>query len=251
MCNGDSSGFEAIGKVILYIGLFIGVGAIIVYAPWLILVIIVGVVVWAVASSKSQSGNNSNNSITSDFYVEYKQQSDRTESSFVDDSNLSDFQRKLQENTKTPEQVEDENWIKEKEQITYEANKDYEYIKQRLLNRAKSGQYSTINGYKNISIDYYCDYLLRCVERRYYYRPTEKACYNISKVKQYNFYLDVINKFASTDNISIISFFAETNIIKNSENKISLPYTYTYTYEYGQSVATHKIKAYLKCSIRY
>lgn len=71
-CNGDSSGFEAIGKIILYIGLFIGVGAIIVYAPWLILVVIVGVIIWAVASSKSHNGNNYDNSISNDKYIDYQ-----------------------------------------------------------------------------------------------------------------------------------------------------------------------------------
>lgn len=52
LCNGDSSGFEVIGKIILYIVLFVGIGCIIVYAPWLMLVIVIGIIIWAIVSSK-------------------------------------------------------------------------------------------------------------------------------------------------------------------------------------------------------
>ena len=38
---GDTSGIEAIGKVILYIALFLIVGSIITYAPWLIVVVVI------------------------------------------------------------------------------------------------------------------------------------------------------------------------------------------------------------------
>lgn len=91
--------------------------------------------------------------------------------------------------------------------------------------------------------------MLKCVHRQYYYRPTEKAYYNIRKIKHYNLYLNIITTLASDDNVNIIPFFSEINIIKNSESKIDLPYTYTH--KHGQSVATHKIKAYLKCTIKY
>lgn len=49
---GDTSGLEVIGKGILYIALFVGVGCVIAYEPWLILVVIVGVIFWAIISSK-------------------------------------------------------------------------------------------------------------------------------------------------------------------------------------------------------
>ena len=38
---GDTSGIESIGKVILYIALFLIVGSIITYAPWLIVVVVI------------------------------------------------------------------------------------------------------------------------------------------------------------------------------------------------------------------
>ena len=126
LCNGDASGFEAIGKIILYIGLFIGVGAIIAYAPWLILIVIIGVIIWAVASSNNNSKNiYTNDNALNENHVYNQQQKENSEIVPIDNSNLTDFQRQLQENTKTPQQVEDENWLKEKEQISNTAKKDF------------------------------------------------------------------------------------------------------------------------------
>lgn len=213
LCNGDASGMEAIGKVILCIALFIGVGCIIVYAPWLILIVIAGIVIWVISSKGNKRDNNINHSSNNN-YNSYQHQSEDNEKPFISNSNQTDFQRQLQENTKTLQQVEDENWLKEKEQIINEANRDYKYIKQQVLNRAKSGQYSIVENHKYISINFYCDYILKCVERHYYYRPTEKVCYNINKIKQYNLYLNTITKFASEDNIKVIPFFCRGKYYK-------------------------------------
>lgn len=260
LCNGDSSGFEAIGKVILYIGLFIGVGLIIAYVPWLILVVISVAIIWAVESSKSHNSNSSINNTVNDYYIDYNQQSEKIKTPSIDNSNLTDFQKQLQENTKTPQQVEDENWLKEKKQITLIANNDFADIKRKLLDKAKNGQYTTSNGQKYISLEYYCSYLLSCVYRQYFYNPTgrmgtssyrtnEKAYYHIGKVKEYNLYLSIIKDLALKDNISINPFFTERNIPHNRENRITLPYTFTH--KYGIGVSTHKIKAYLECFIQY
>lgn len=260
LCNGDSSGFEAIGKVILYIGLFIGAGAIIVYAPWLILVVIIIAIIVAVTSFKSQSGNNSNNSIANDSYAEYKQQSNNIESSFVDNSNLSDFQRQLQENTKTPEQVEDENWLKEKETIKNCAKYDFSAIKRELLDKAQKGQYISINDHKCITFDYDCSYLLSCIDRQYSrnytgkagtpsFKLDEKVYYHIINEKQFALYLSTIKGLALQDNINISTFFAEINLARHRKNRITLPYIFTGGD--GMGVSSHKIKVYLECSIRY
>ena len=58
--NGDTSGIEAIGKVILYIALFLIVGSIIAYVPWLILVIVVGIIIFVFISSRNNNNSNSN-----------------------------------------------------------------------------------------------------------------------------------------------------------------------------------------------
>ncbi len=259
MC-GDTSGLGAIGKVILCIALFIGVGCIIVYAPWLILIVIVGIVFWAIISSKENKGDSSNNTnySSSNNYNNYQHQSEENEKPFINNSNQTDFQRQLQQNTKTPQEVEDENWLKEKEQITNEANRDYTDLKQKLLDKARKGQYSTTNGQKCITLEYYCPYLLSCVDRKYYrnptgkigtssYRTNEKVYYHINKIKQYDLYLSKVMKLAKEDNISILPFWVEVDMVYKTERNITLPYTFSKDWY----TSRHSIKPYLRCSITY
>lgn len=259
LCNGDASGFEAIGKIVLYIGLFIGVGAIIAYAPWLILIVIVmSIAIIVLISSSSNNGSHSNP--TNNNYTDYQQQEEKIEQPLVDNSKLTDFQRELQENTKTPKQVEDENWIKEKEKILAAAKYDLSAIKRAFLDKAKSGQYTVLNDKKCIYVEYCCSSLLSYIDRQYSrnptgkmgtssYRSNEKVLYRVGKVKQYNLYLAIIKKLAAKSNISINPFFTEMDIVNNRENRITIPYTFTH--KYGIGVSTHQIKAYLECSIKY
>lgn len=263
LCNGDSSGVEAIGKIILYIALFFGVGAIIIYAPWLILVVIVCAIILAVASSNNSKNNYTNDNVSNENQINYDQQEEKIESPknlLVDNSNLTDFQKQLQENTKTPQQVEDENWLKEKEQILIAAKNDLSAIKRTFLDKAKNGQYTTISDKKCICVEYYCSSLLSYIDRQYSrnptgkmgtssYRTNEKVSYCIGKVKQYNLYLAIIRKLAAKSNVSINPFFTERDIVNNRENRITMPYTFTH--KYGIGVSTHQIKAYLECTIQY
>lgn len=126
--------------------------------------------------------------------------------------------------------------------------------------KQKNGQYTALNGQKCISLDYYCSYLLSCVDRQYSrnptgrmgtssYRSNEKVYYDIGKTKKYNLYLSVIKELSLEDNISINPFFTERDIPHNCENRIPTPYTFTN--KYGIGVSSHRIKAYLECSIRY
>ncbi len=258
-CNGDSSGFEAIGKIILYIGLFIVVGAIIAYAPWLILIGIIAFFIFGLILSQKNNQNNYNNNVSNKNNISYKPQ-ENDEVSPINNLNLSDFQRQLQENTKTSQQVEDEKWLKEKEQISIIAKNDFNDIKRKLLDKAKNGQYSMSSGKRHIVLKYYCPYLLSYVDKRCSrnptgrmgtssYRANEKIYYHINKMKQYNLYLSVIKELAAKDNISINPFFTERDIPNNRENRITMPYTFTP--KYGMGIISHEINAYLECSIEY
>lgn len=256
LCNGDPSGVKAIVKI-MGVGAFIfGAFWIFAYCPWIIIVIIIGSILVAIICNSSNGSHinkeKSNNTINqTNANVE-------TKSNIIQEP--SNFQRQLQENTKTLQQVEDENWLKEKEQISLIANNNYADIKRKLLDKAKNGQYTTSNGQKNISLEYCCLYLLGCVDRQYFrnptgrmgtssYRSNEKVYYHISKAKEYNLYLTVIKDLALKDNVSINLFFTEIDVPHNRENRITLPYTFTH--KYGIGVSTHKIKAYLECSIQY
>jgi len=230
---GDASGIEAIGKIILYIALFIGVGCIIVYAPWFILVVIVGIIFWAIISSKGNKSNSSNNInySSSNNYNDYQHQSEDNEIPFVNYSNQTDFQRQLQENTKTPQQVEDENWLKEKENIINIVKSDYQFIKNKLLEKAELGEYFVIENKKKIIVETKCSYLTCCLDKNTQTTfekqksveiAKHKVTFYIKKEKEYNFYLFQIKKLANKDNIIIDIVF----ISNHKKNNISLPYTY-------------------------
>lgn len=226
------------------------------YCPWLILIIIAGFVVYIICHLSNN--NSSPNSTAYNNINNTPQTNNINYSEPIYNSELAGFKAELQENTKTPQQVNNENWLKEKEQITKEANRDFKNIKQKLLDKAKTGQYSVTNGQRYILLAYNCPYLLNCVNRQYFRNPTgklgtssykanERAYYHIDKIKQYDLYLFVIRELATQDSINIIPFFTEMDIVHNKENKITLPYTYTHQW----NVSSHKIKAYLICSIHY
>lgn len=259
LSNGDPSGVEAIAKIIGGIVLFIVVGSIAVFIMdnpefIIILIIIVSLIVAVYNLIKENNSKSINNT-----YQEQKTDNNIIVNNYKNDTpSLSDFQKELQQNTKTPQQVADENWLKEKEQIINEVNNDYKCIKQKLLDKAKQGQYSVVNGHKHISQNYTCPYLLRCVSRQYYhnpsgrmgtssYRTNDKVYYHINKIEQYNLYLSIIRDLASKDNINISPFFVEVDVALQKENRINLPYTYKHEWK----ASSHKINVYLKCSIEY
>lgn len=191
--------------------------------------------------------------------IKYNQQDSENESSYINKFNQSDFQQQLQESSKPSQQVEEENWLKEKDYIIKQAGIDYASIKQQILNKAKLGQYLDMNRYKAISINYYCSYLMQCIHKECYFNPTgkmgtssyrtnKKVSYSINKRKQYDLYLSIIKEYASKDNIIITVLFVERDpLVYQKENKINLPYTYAHEWR----TSTHEIKAYLKCSIQY
>lgn len=259
LCNGDSSGVEAIGKIILYIGLFIGVGLIIAYVPWLLLIGIVIAIVVAVASS-SNGNKYSTHNTTSINYTDYYGKEEKIEMPLIDNSNLTDFQKQLQENTKTPQQVEDENWIKESENIKKNAEEDYSAIKQSLLQMAQSGKYTIVNDRKCVKIDFPYAHIQEYIKRTHSSNPTgkrgtnsykknEKVYYTLDKVKQYELYMKIIKEYASCDNIDIEPYFVEImdTPLEKYKHRVSLPYTYSHDFW----THDHKVKVYLDCSIVY
>lgn len=255
ICQDDYSLIIGIGKII-------AIGALVVFflfcltQPILLITISVIVILIVMIISHYKKNSNSFNNKEQNLSHKYETLSVNK----INSTELSDFQKKLRQNSKTPQQVEDESWLKEKEQIILIANNDFTNIKQKLLDKAKNGQYTAFNDQKYISVEYYCPYLLNCVDRQYSsnptgrvrtssYRTNEKAYYHINKVKQYNLYLTSIKELALKDNISINPVFKEMDVPHNRENRITLPYTFTNKYSIG--VITHKITAYLECSIKY
>lgn len=105
--NGDPSGIEAIAKVIGGVVLFIVVGSIIVFMmdnP----AIIIGIIVLAILAAIIYSLTKQKNSKSTSYYQEAKEDYNVYNDTCCEEKteSLSDFQKELQENTKTSQQVE-------------------------------------------------------------------------------------------------------------------------------------------------
>lgn len=129
---GDTSGLEAIGKFVLYIALFLIVGWFIVEVPWLLILIVVIILIWAFVSSNNTSNSNTYNS-------QDKTYEDKSIVKPIE--NPTSFQSELQQNTKTPQQANDEYVAFEKQNLLEQVKRDYDAIKVQIMNKAKSGQY--------------------------------------------------------------------------------------------------------------
>ena len=107
---GDTSGIKAISKCILYIALFLGIGWIIVEIPWLLILVVIGIIIWVIVSSNNTNTNTSNTNNTYD----NKNKPYENKDVIKPVENHTSFQSELQQNTKTPQQVKSEQQSKEK-----------------------------------------------------------------------------------------------------------------------------------------
>lgn len=247
--NGDSSGIITIAKIIGIGALILGIMWIFAYCPWILIIVAIGVVLFFVCQtpdSKSSTNNNLKDDLLS---IENNQT--------IFNPNLTGFKAELQENTKTPSKVEDEEWEKEKEQIILRAESDYSYLKKELLNMAQSAQYTVSNDTRNITATIELSFLCTCISREYSsnptgkqftssYRPNKKVVYKICKQRSYNFYLNEIKKLASKDDMNIYPMFSVGEKYTSHSNYVNLPYTDT-----GLLCTSHEIKSYLCCTIQY
>lgn len=239
----------------VFIGLFllsvvIGLIVLIICVPWLL---IVGLIVSVIGYIFYKNDKKQN-----DIFEKQNDVNNENLLSLTNEQELSDFQKELQENTKTPKQVEDENWLKEKEHVIKNAQGDYKYIKDQLVEKAKNGDYINLDQQKQIIYNFECSFLLSCINRRYSsnpsgrigtssYKPNEKVDYYINNSKQYYLYLNTIKELAQTDNISIKEIFISKKDSADNGTYVNIPYTYTNTI----LVRFHQIKVILECLIRY
>lgn len=252
--------FVAIGGTIL--GIMI-IGA---YVPWILIIVVIGIILYLIFNNNtSNSSDNHSQPINNNKDYNFRVDLPEVKTTAITESNtqnntsgMSEFQKELDQNTKTPQQVADENWIKEKAYITQTVERDYKYIKDMFLQKAKNGEYTTSNQQKRIFYNFECSYLLSCVNRKYSsnptgrmgtssYRTNEKVFYHINKIDHYNLYISKITELANEDKISISPFWVEVDMIYKTERSITLPYTFAKDWH----TSRHSIKAYLKCSIIY
>lgn len=109
---GDTSGIKAIGKGILYIALFLGIGWIIVEIHRLLILVAIGIIIWVIVSSNN-TNTNTNTSNTNNTY-DNKNKPYENKDVIKPVENPTSFQSELQQNTKTTQQVKSEQQSKEK-----------------------------------------------------------------------------------------------------------------------------------------
>lgn len=252
--NGDDSGIIAILKIVGGGMLILGVMWGMAFHPWITILTFIGIIVFAILWS-----SNTNHLDTNSGPIDNIKNTDNNEySQPIINTNLTGFKAELQENTKTPSQVADDEWKKEQDDIISCAKYDYVKIKNKLLDKAKSGQYTIKNNQRQITVRIENTYLLSCIDRdvsfnrtgKYgtsSYRDNAKAIYTLRKVKQFNIYMTSIKKLAFQDNIEITPLFIEREPKYGKENRINLPYTYRDDF----SVMGHTIKVYIEGFIAY
>lgn len=161
------------------------------------------------------------------------------------------FKQQLKQSTKTP----DELWMLEMKSIGYNVNKDYESIKYLLKYKAENGQYVNRGNEKHLFLEYECEFLSKCIDRKNStsstgrigtsrYKQNAQSSYHIGKENQYNYYLKSICDLGKVDDISIKPIFKEVGGIK--KYTITMPYTSN-----DRFCLTNMVKVYLECSICY
>ena len=243
--SGDPSGVEMIIKIIVVGGLILGALWLIAFVPWLVFIIVILGIVYAFINNKKSDYNNINN-----------------RSNYIDESAVSacnkdintKFKEELKQNTKTPDEVLYEVWLRESKETIKLAEINYNQIKLQLLSKAKAGEYLLIGDKRYIINDYKDDFISKCIKRDYHTIYTYKilggkkysgsVTYEIKDFKLYNLYLNTLSSLAFEDGIDIIPVFIEKCM---SETKsINMPYVYE-----GPCSLTHEVKTFIKCSIEY
>lgn len=247
--KGDNSLLLAIFKFIGYAAIIFIVLCMIGYTPWLCVLIIIGIVIFIICQSNNKNSNIDNihnNQVNT--IPEYEQQE-------INNPTLTGFKAELQANTKTPNQVEDEEWCNNKIEIIKRASNDYLYIKNELMDKAKSGKYNIVNGKRIIIIQRECGYIMKFISRNYSelptgkiytssYRSNAKTVYAVNRIKEYNLYCEELKRLATIDDIDANLIFIDNSL--NVKTVVNLPYI-----DKSLLCRTNKIQAYWKCTIEY
>ncbi len=120
--------------------------------------------------------------------------------------NYSDFQMELKKCVRTPAQVKNEEDKKIIENIKKHLPAQYHLMKRELLKKANSGEYTTINGQKFITIDYDLGTfgaLANSLEIKFTSLDvlTWNIKYTIKNHNVYNTYIEELNMLTAADNI--------------------------------------------------
>ncbi len=164
---------------------------------------------------------------------------------------MSTFKDELNQVTKTSEQIINENHQK----IISDAENTYEFVKNKLISKAKMGEYTTLGNKKCIIYEFESSCIRDCLisedntiqTKKFWgrgYNISGSKTWKIGNFEKYNLYLKTLNSLAIKDNIKITPKFITIHIGKTEI--INLPYTCR-----GEDSLFRKVQAYLRCSIEY
>lgn len=248
--SGDPSGIEAIIKIVGFVFLFIVLGSIAVFMmdnPIVLVGIIAFVIIVVLIHNSTKSNSSNIHQVSKKNNIDYnKKQNEMT-------IPTSDFQRELQQNTNSMEQAINNKWLKEQKEIIKTVQLNYKAIKNKLLEKAKNGEYSLLDNCKYINIMYESDYLTRCIglksemlyEKQLFSTietTRKKFTAYLSNKRGYDFYLSEIKKLAQDDNINIDVILLKDGIIENT----NFPFSFITT---PSSYAMLRFN--LDCTIKY
>lgn len=254
--NGDSSGVEAIAKVIGGVVLFIVVGSIIVFMmdnP----AIIIGIIVLAVLAAIVYSLTKENKSKSTSYYQKTKDDYNTYNDTCYEEKteSLSDFQKELQQNTKTPQQVETIKSEQKLNQIYSYAESTYQLIKQEIMTQAKNANYTYKSGNKTIIYDYKFRHRPEFIGRRLEHVFINQSLFNpqgqyankltmfITDQDYYNNFMAKIHSLAGEDNISVKPLMIHK---KNNSTFDYFPFTIQ-----GFGVSEFDYDFVLRCIVSY
>lgn len=169
---------------------------------------------------------------------------------------MTSFKEQLKNNTKTKQQITNEQQEKTSKEIIDRANYMYDQVKKELLKAAQSGEYTYIEGKKHIIVRLKSSYINSCVKRANkskYYKSFFSSFYSkIDHKLEYRFvpdtaceqYIAVLKQLGLEDGIVIESAFLENDISR--KRRVEPPYIYTKI-----GTAGHKVLRYIQASIEY
>ena len=110
---------------------------------------------------------------------------------------MTEFQKQLNNSIRTEEQIQKENYDKEKDKILSRVQNDYNNIKDKLITQVKSGKYYNNNGQKYVIIHYELRHSLIpiCVEPNENRVGVTPSIFNPNPKKHIELKFKIVNKY--------------------------------------------------------
>ena len=167
---------------------------------------------------------------------------------------VNSFREQLVNVTKSKEQVISE----ELELLKVQTENEYALIKQKLLEQARSGQYTLVGNHKEIVLDYQSAMLENFITmthkiitmNRTLSNPSgdwsNEITYEINEQEKYDLYIDTLGKLSMKDEVSIIPL-----MIKYDKHYVDKEFYEIPCVIQGGKLTTNSYGPVLRCVVKY